>query len=125
MEKGLVLLRNNWSFNKLDSLFLGGRDLLHLQKFLCKRFTRVSLSVNTNLAKVFFFKYSHNGEKYEYLSKIRIKVHPLDRMKCTMPYAPQINQNSSSGSYEVYDAVCSSTTTETDTKEDEDAGNTN
>ena len=124
MEKGLVLLRNNWSFNKLDSLFLGGRDLLHLQKFLCKRFTRESLSVITKLAKV-IFKYSHNGEKCECWSKTRIKLHPLDRTKCTMPYAPQINQNSSSGSYEVYDAVCSSTTTETDTKEDEDAGNTN
>jgi len=35
------------------------------------------------------------------------------------------NQTLSSRPYEVYDAVCPSTTTEPDGKEDQDAGNTN
>ena len=53
MEKGLFLQKNNWSFQEIGYTLFRGRDLLHFQNILCKRFTRVSLAVNTNFAKIF------------------------------------------------------------------------
>ena len=80
-------------FNQLDSLFQeDGTCYIYKSFFVCKRFTRVRLAVNTNLAKI-VFKYSHNGEKCECLNNIRIKLYPLDRTKCTMPYAPPQQQS--------------------------------